>query len=194
MTNYLHERKDFQALLETVAQNEKINDPALVEKDYWIMHSLFGLKTLGLSFELKGGEEHFKKALYVVANAPEETNITGWKAFDGNRNRYFLANNVTNNKLNEIHDIFYAYFRTGLDYLYEDEITARTNILSALELLQDFNQQNPNSMILQFFMQGRSDEIIGVFKKADPLTKSKAIEILTKIDVSNTTKYRAELK
>jgi len=43
-----------QALVTTVADSEKINDPALVEKDYWIMHAVFGLKQLGLTFELKG--------------------------------------------------------------------------------------------------------------------------------------------
>ena len=52
---FLHERSDFKALIETVADSEKINDPALVEKDYWIMHAVFGLKQLGLTFELKGG-------------------------------------------------------------------------------------------------------------------------------------------
>ncbi len=52
---FLHEREDFKALIETVADSEKINDPALVEKDYWIMHTVFGLKQLGLTFELKGG-------------------------------------------------------------------------------------------------------------------------------------------
>jgi hypothetical protein len=45
---FLHERSDFRALVETVADGEKINDPALVEKDYWIMHAVFGLKQLGL--------------------------------------------------------------------------------------------------------------------------------------------------
>src|SRR5690606_12594209 len=29
--------------------------PALVEKDYWIMHCLYGLQRLGLAFQLKGG-------------------------------------------------------------------------------------------------------------------------------------------
>src|SRR6266581_2087519 len=53
--SFLHQRDDFKALVETVADNEKINDPALVEKDYWIMHAVFGLKQLGLTFELKGG-------------------------------------------------------------------------------------------------------------------------------------------
>lgn len=52
---FLHQREDFKALIETVADSEKINDPALVEKDYWIMHTVFGLKQLGLTFELKGG-------------------------------------------------------------------------------------------------------------------------------------------
>jgi hypothetical protein len=48
--SFLHERNDFNALVETVADSEKINDPALVEKDYWIMHAVFGLKQLGLTF------------------------------------------------------------------------------------------------------------------------------------------------
>jgi len=30
---FLHERSDFKALVETVADSERINDPALVEKD-----------------------------------------------------------------------------------------------------------------------------------------------------------------
>lgn len=31
--SFLHERSDLKALVETVADCEKINDPALVEKD-----------------------------------------------------------------------------------------------------------------------------------------------------------------
>jgi len=47
--SFLHERSDFKALVETVADIEKINDPALVEKDYWIMHAVFGLSNLACS-------------------------------------------------------------------------------------------------------------------------------------------------
>lgn len=146
------------------------------------------------SFELKGGEEFFQKAQNIVNNAPEERDITGWKAFDGNRNRYWLANNITNSKYNIIHDIIYNYFRTALDNLYSNEINARVNALNAISRLQDFNQENPNTMIMQFFMQSRSDEFVGVFKKADPATKAKAREILAKIDVANISKYQSELK
>ena len=146
------------------------------------------------SFESKGGDAYFQKAQNIVNNAPEEKSISGWKAFDGVRNRYWLANNATNSKYNTIHDVFYGYFHSGMDYLYNDQITARVNVLDALSQLQDLNQENPNTMIMQFFLQNRSDEIIGIFKKADPSTKSKVLDILSKIDVANTTKYRAELK
>jgi len=35
-------------------------DPYLVEKDYWIMHALWGLQQQGFQFELKGGTSLFK--------------------------------------------------------------------------------------------------------------------------------------
>jgi hypothetical protein len=41
---FLHERSDFKARVETAAESEKIDDPALVEKDCWIMPTVFGLK------------------------------------------------------------------------------------------------------------------------------------------------------
>jgi hypothetical protein len=47
--SFLHEHSNFKALVATVADSEKINDPALVEKDYWIMHAVYGLKQLGLT-------------------------------------------------------------------------------------------------------------------------------------------------
>ncbi len=52
--DYLHNHKQFPELIRIVAEQKDI-DPALVEKDYWIMHSLHGLQKLGLTFELKGG-------------------------------------------------------------------------------------------------------------------------------------------
>ncbi len=51
---FLHDTKDFAALVEVVG-GEMAIDPALVEKDYWIMHVLWGLQQLGMTFELKGG-------------------------------------------------------------------------------------------------------------------------------------------
>ena len=146
------------------------------------------------SFSPKAGDPYFSKAQNIVSNAPESKAISGWKSFDGSRNRYWLAENMMNSKYNDIHDIIYSYYRDGLDQMYNDEETARSNILDALSSLQDFNQTNPNTMIAQFLVQGKSQEFIGIFKKGDPGSRTQASQILASIDVSNAGIYKQEMK
>ena len=43
------------------------------------------------SFSMRGGNVYFQRAQNIVNNAPEGRNISGWKAYDGTRNRYWLA-------------------------------------------------------------------------------------------------------
>jgi hypothetical protein len=66
--------------------------------------------------------------------------------------------------------------------------------LNTLVQLQTFNRENPNTMIMQFFMQSKYSELVGVFKKASPDLRNRAVNILQQIDPSNAEKYRAELK
>jgi hypothetical protein len=146
------------------------------------------------SFSPKAGDVNFNKALNIVTNAPEGKGISGWRVFDGLRNRYWLNENLTNSRYNIIHDVIYTYYRSGLDKLYDNEAEARSNILQALIQLKAFNKENPNTMILQFFMQGRSQELIGIFKNAMPPEKSRVIEIASEIDIVNAAKYKQELQ
>lgn len=146
------------------------------------------------SFSAKGGDLYFQKAQNIVNNAPESRNINGWKAFDGQRNRYWLIENVMNTRYNLVHDVIYTYYRQGLDNMYSNETGAREQILQALSQLQIVNAENPNIMFIQFFMQGKSQELIRIFKKSPPQEKARAIEILEKLDVANAGKYKQELK
>jgi predicted nucleotidyltransferase component of viral defense system len=52
--DFLHNHPQFADLIRIVVEEKGI-DPALVEKDYWIMHCLYGLQQLGYTFQLKGG-------------------------------------------------------------------------------------------------------------------------------------------
>ncbi len=146
------------------------------------------------SFGAKGGDPYFQKAQNIVNNAPEDRNISGWKAFDGSRNRYWLAENFQNSRFNLVHDVIYTYYRKGLDNMYEKEADGRGQILNGLLQLQTVNQDNPNSMIVTFFMAGKSQELTRIFKKATPPEKARAIEALQKLDVANISKYQQELK
>lgn len=146
------------------------------------------------SFAPKGGNPYFVEAQNIVNNAPETRGISGWKVFDGQRNRYWLANNMVNTRFNIINDIIYTYYRDGLDKMYDDAVTARQNMIGALTQLQTFNRENPNTMILQFFVQSKYSELVGVFKKATPDIRGRAMNILSQIDPANADKYRADLK
>ena len=93
-----------------------------------------------------------------------------------------------------MHDVYYNYYRLGIDKLYEDENAARLELLNVLNLLNNFNNDNPNKMINQFFFQGKSNELIKIFSKASKEDKSRASQLLQKLDITNITKYKDELK
>ncbi len=146
------------------------------------------------SFSPKGGDEYFRKAQNIVNNAPESKDISGWKMFDGTRNRYWLNENLINTRYNIIHDIIYNYYRTGLDKMYDKEKEGRAGILQSLTQLYTFHKENPNTMIVQFIMQGKALELIGLLKKGTSEERAKGIELLSVLDVLNSSRYKQELQ
>jgi hypothetical protein len=146
------------------------------------------------SFSPKGGDLYFQKAQNIVNNAPDDRGISGWKAFDGIRNRYWLTENMENQRYTLIHDIYYNYYRLGMDKLYDDDKSARAAILNVLNQLNSFNADNANTMINQFFFQGKTTELIKIFSKAESDDKARASELLQKLDLTNAQRYKDELQ
>ncbi len=70
---YLHQRKDFLYLLRIMEEETGIL-AGLIEKDYWIMHVLYGLKKQGFDFELKGGTS-LSKGYQIISRFSEDIDI-----------------------------------------------------------------------------------------------------------------------
>jgi hypothetical protein len=152
---------------------------------------------LGLTFDsysLRGGDPYFQKALNIVNNAPDSREISGWKPFDGVRNRYWLIENLTNSKYTLVHDAYYNYYRSGMDQLYDKPSDGRAGVLNALNMLNTVNQENPALMIMAFFFQGRGNEVSKIFVQSDADQKSRALDLLTHLDISNLNTYKADLQ
>ena len=152
---------------------------------------------LGLNYDSyapKGGDKYFQKALYIVNNAPEGSNINGWKAFDGLRNRYWLVENLTNTRNNILHSVLYDYYRGGFDKMINDQTKAIASFNKSLLQLKTFNTENPNSMFVQFFMQNKMQELTGVYKLGSLDDKTKAIDVLSNLDPANGSKYSEALQ
>lgn len=72
-SNFLHEHKNFADLLNILEADTGIL-AGLIEKDYWIMHVLYGLKEQGFSFVMKGGTS-LSKGYGIIDRFSEDIDI-----------------------------------------------------------------------------------------------------------------------
>ncbi len=143
------------------------------------------------SFSPRGGEDFFKKALNVVNNAPEEGKaIKGWKAADGNRNRYWIIEQLLNPRFDKLRPYIYTFHRNGLDLMSQKPEEARKNILEGIPILTKINNDNPSSILLQFFFNSKSPEFVNILSQTPADARKDYIDQLSKMDVPNTSRYR----
>lgn len=141
------------------------------------------------SFSLDGGTLYLQKALAIVNNA-QNGNDFGWKAFDGDKNRYWLINNMLDASFISLRECMYKYHRLGLDLMAENKESGRAAILESLEELRKVHQIKPLSFSLQVFFNAKSDEIINIFSGAFQDEKAKVVNLLNEIDPTNSNKYQ----
>ncbi len=145
------------------------------------------------TFSPEGGDFYLKKAETIVMNA-QNVPESGWKAFggsSGNRNRYWLSQNLLDNNYRPVRQFFYQYHRLGMDKLVDNVNTGRTQIEESLKLLQTVyrNKPDPYVFLLQVVYDAKSDEFVDIFKEALPDQKRRVYLILKEINPSNTKLY-----
>lgn len=142
------------------------------------------------TFEEFGGEDQFKKALDIV-NLAQQSDRTGWQAFQSNRNRYWLSENLTNQDLRPIRKGFYTYHRMAMDQFETKQDESRTLIVGVLKDIQAANRNIPNSILKITFFDAKKNELAKIFEKGNPTIKKEAYNILQNLDPSNTEKYKS---
>ena len=148
---------------------------------------------LGLDFDTfseYGGAPYFIKAQNIVNNAQNAREI-GWKAFESDKNRYWLVHDLLDTRYEEIHNCYYRYHRVGMDILSEKTDDARYEITEALEELRGIYRDNPSAFILKIFFDAKADEITKIYSEAFPNEQARIIKLLTEIDPANSAKYQA---
>ena len=148
---------------------------------------------LGLDFATfseEGGNEYFNIAQRIVTNA-QNAPEPGWKAFESDKNRYWLAHDLMDQRYSDFHTVMYRYHREGLDKLGEESEDARFEITEALESLKSIYRQNSSAFLLQLFFDAKSDEIVNIYSGAFPNEQARIIKTLLEIDPSHSTKYES---
>lgn len=142
------------------------------------------------SFSPKGGTPYFNKALNVVNNAPENRDISGWKASESKRrNRYWLVDQILSNRFADFRTCFYDYHRKGLDLMITKPKDARASMNAIFPRLKTINQENPSSVLMQFFFNAKSAEVMDFLRNSTRAEKEVIIPICAQLDVRNAQEY-----
>ncbi|WP_163323506.1 type IX secretion system protein PorD [Draconibacterium mangrovi] len=140
------------------------------------------------TFSEEGGTEYFQKAQAIVNNS-QNARERGWKAFESERNRYWLIENVLNKSYSSFRTCMYNYHRNGLDLMSEKVEEGRANIADALRDIQKVFRRRPSTYILQMFFDAKADELVNIFSKSFPDERNRVMAILNEVDPSNGNKY-----
>lgn len=157
------------------------------------MMAFYAYVIIGLdndTFSEFGGENQFKKALDIV-NLAQQSDRTGWQAFQSNRNRYWLAENLNNQDLRLMRKGLYTYHRLAMDQFEIKPDESRSLIVNVLKDIQTANRNIPNSILKISFFDSKKNELAKIFESGNPATKKDAYNILTNLDPSNTEKYKS---
>ncbi|MCB2195150.1 MAG: DUF4835 family protein [Bacteroidetes bacterium] len=143
------------------------------------------------TFSLMGGTEFFQKAERIVNNA-QNAPESGWKAFESRRNRYWLIENILNDRYKGIREFLYRYHRLGLDVMESKEAQGRAVIAESLELLQKIYRQKPDPYLFFYdlILNAKSDELVNVFSESFMAEADRAYNILVEIDPTRSDKYK----
>lgn len=145
------------------------------------------------SFSLNGGDAFYTAAENIV-NSAQNANERGWKAFDGNRNRYWLIENLRNPSYRMLRQFLYDYHRQGLDLMADNQDEGRANIATSIEYLQQAKKSRSDLFFLQLIADAKRDEIINIFSKGSPQEKTKVSNIMMEVDPANASKYEKIIK
>lgn len=141
------------------------------------------------SFSLEGGTPYFQKAQAIVSSA-QGSNYSGWKAFESNKNRYWIVENILNQTFKPLRKVMYEYHINGFDIMASEVEKGRANIALALQPLRELYRLKPNNFSTQLFFQAKSDELVNLFSAAPQIEKGKIVDLLNLVDPGNASKYR----
>ena len=140
------------------------------------------------TFSQKGGTPYFQQAQRIVQSA-QVSNFEGWKAFEGDKNRYWLVEDILHRTFEPMRETLYTYHRDGLDMMSEKMRPARQAIMNSLKNFEQVHRVKPLAYNTQQFFLAKSDEIVNLFSEADPPERNQVYEVVAKVDPGNLSKY-----
>lgn len=153
--------------------------------------SYYAYTIIGLdkdSFSKMGGTPYYLKA-QTILNVAQASGNTGWKAYDGLRNRYWLNENLLNKAFQDLRVFIYNYHVNVLDRMQDSPSKATKALMGYLTDLQQMDKQKLGSIFPNIYLATKADEMANILAIGNAQDKLPAYNLLSEIDPANISKY-----
>jgi hypothetical protein len=144
------------------------------------------------SFGPRGGEPFVQK-LNNLTNLAQNSG-SGWGVMSDVRSRIGVSENLINQNLQPMRDVYYDYHRLFLDKMTENPDATRKGMLEILKSIRQVNTLRPGAASIRVFFDAKSEEIISILDEALPTERQQAFTYLSTLDPIRTEAYRRLLK
>ena len=138
------------------------------------------------SFQRLGGTPFFQVCEEIVnacqSASMESVEQRGWLAFDSNRNRYALINNLLDESFKKYRNFYYEYHRLGLDEMSGNVANGRARIAQGFPVLKEAYRARPATYVVNTFLDAKADELVEIFKRGTDKEKKAVYDVLMDID------------
>jgi hypothetical protein len=145
------------------------------------------------SFSQLGGTPYFQACESIVTSAQsaslDNAEMAGWKAFESNRNRYALINNLMDEAFKKYRLYYYDYHRHGLDEMVNNVGNGRARIAKDIKVLKEAYNARPATYVVNAFLDAKADELVNIFKKGTSEEKKMVYDLLMDIDPTRQNTY-----
>ena len=153
--------------------------------------SYYAYTIIGLdkdSFSKMGGTPYYLKAQNIL-NVAQVSGNSGWKAYDGLRNRYWLNENLLNKSFEDLRIFIYNYHTNTLDLIQENPTKGCQMLLSFLPDLKQMDRQKLGSIFPNVYLTTKAEEMVNILTTGNTQDKIQAYNLLSEVDPANISKY-----
>jgi len=145
------------------------------------------------SFSRLGGTPYFQQCENIVSLAQsgslQDAEATGWQAFNNNRSRYALINQLMDQVFQPFREYIYTYHRLGLDIMSENVANGRARIAQDIQILQEANRARPATYVVYTYMDAKNDELVQLFQQGTSEEKKKVYDVCMAVDPTRSDQY-----
>lgn len=145
------------------------------------------------SYQRLSGTPYFQQCELICqtcqSSSMESTEQKGWLAFESNRNRYALINNLLDEAFKKYRNFYYEYHRLGLDEMSANVTNGRARIAEGLPVLKEAYRSRPATYVINTFLDAKAEELVDIFRKGTDKEKKEVYDILMDIDPTRQQTY-----